>query len=255
MDIAVVMPAHNEAEGIGEFLAEIEGSLAGRFEHLYIVVDDCSSDETADRARAAAAAGGFSVDVIPNPRNLGHGPSALRAYRAGLTTAASVVVHVDGDGQFRGEDVLAVVQALDGNDVVHGIRRGRTDAWYRRVLTGTLGAVIRNLAGGQVFDANTPLRAYRREALRSVCDEVPDDALVPHVHFSVLERRLGLRVVGVDVDSLPRRGSTSTGTMWGRARFQHLLPPARLVSFTSRAARELLTLNQKGRRAAVETLP
>lgn len=254
MDVAVVMPAHNEGEGIGEFLVEIETSLAGRFEHVYVVVDDLSSDDTGEQARAAARAAGLSLSVVRNSTNLGHGPSALRAYRAGLETSARLIVHVDGDGQFRGRDVLAVVQMLDEFDVVHGIRRGRSDAWYRRVLTGALGALIRSVAGAPVYDANTPLRAYRREALRAISDEVPDDALVPHVHFTVLERRLGLRVGGLDVDSLPRRGSTSTGTMWGAAKFQQLLPPAKLLSFTSRAARELWTLNQRGRRATVESV-
>ncbi|KYJ98318.1 hypothetical protein [Microbacterium sp. CH1] len=176
--------------------------------------------------------------------NRGHGPTALAAYRAGLSVDPEVLVHVDGDGQFHGADFPRLIEALmsEHADVVHGVRDGRTDPWYRRVLTGAVGLLIAVAAGQRIPDVNTPLRAYRPEALRVLIDAVPADATVPHVHFSLAEARGGFRVRYLRVESIPRRGASSTGTMWGRAGGISL-PPKRLRTFVRAALAEAWQLS------------
>ena len=61
---------------------------------------------------------------------------------------------------------------------------------------------------------NTPLRAYRAATLRTLMSAVPEDAQVPHVHFSIAEARGGANVRYMRVESLPRRGGDAQGTMW-----------------------------------------
>lgn len=238
--ITVVMPAYNEADGIAGFLAEIRehvGALADRVD--LIVADDRSTDATASVAAEIAG-----VTVQTQPANRGHGPTALAAYRAGLETGADVVVHVDGDGQFDGADLARVARALDetGADVVHGVRRGRDDPWYRRALSASLRIVVRPFAGTAIPDINTPLRAYRPAVARTLVDAVGPDALVPHVHFSLAEARSGMAVRYVAVRSRPRRGAEATGTMWG-AQGQPKLPPPRLRRFARQALGELWRLS------------
>lgn len=233
--VAVVIPAFNEAEALPSFLAEIRAAFAGiGARATVIVVDDASTDDTAEAASTLA-------DVIRSPRNRGHGPTALAAYEAGLRSGAGTIVHVDGDGQFYGDDIARVVTALDHShaDVVHGVRRGRTDPWFRRALSGLVRFVVLLLCGRSVPDVNTPLRAYGPTALRRLVDGVPSDALVPHVHFSIAEARERLRVRYVSVASIPRRGAVSQGTMWGGGRARAVLPPRRLVQFAFRALIEL----------------
>ncbi|MCR2823944.1 glycosyltransferase family 2 protein [Microbacterium sp. zg.Y909] len=239
--ITVVMPAYNEAPGIAEFISEIRDHVAPLATRLDIIVaDDRSTDAT---AAAVAALGVEAAQVQTQARNRGHGPTALAAYRAGLDTAADVIVHVDGDGQFEGADLARVLHALQsrGVDVVHGVRRGREDPWYRRALSFGLRLVVRPFAGRSVPDINTPLRAYRPDTLRRLIDALGPDAVVPHVHFSLAEARFGMRVAYVPVRSLPRRGGPG-GTMWG-AQGQPKLPPKRLRSFVRQALRELWQLS------------
>ena len=150
-------------------------------------------------------------------------------------------MHVDGDGQFAGEDFRAVLSALTDADVVHGVRRGRTDPWYRRTLTRSVQLLVRATSGADVPDVNTPLRAYRPVALEALLAAVPADAMVPHVHFSLAEARSGFRVRHVDVRSLPRRGSSSEGTMWTTKTPR--LPPRRLRSFARDALGEVWRLS------------
>lgn len=240
--IAIVMPAYNEADGIVGFLEEIVEHVAAHCDRLDVIVaDDRSTDATASVIAAAGVAG---VEVQTQPANRGHGPTALAAYRAGLATSAGLIVHVDGDGQFTGEDIARVVAAFEAEDadVVHGVRRGRDDPWYRRVLSAGLRLLVRPFAGRGVPDINTPLRAYRPEVIAALLEAVGPDALVPHVHFSLAEARRRMRVRYIAVRSLPRRGAETTGTMWGTSG-QPLLPPPRLRAFARDALVELWQLS------------
>lgn len=237
--IAVVMPAYNEADGIDGFLHEVHRHVAAECDRLDIIVaDDLSTDAT---ARVIADLGLDAVSVQTQPANRGHGPTALAAYRAGLDTGAEVIVHVDGDGQFAGADIARVVRALVDTDAaaVHGVRQGRNDPWYRRVISASLRVMVRPFAGRAIPDINTPLRAYRGSIVAELLDGVGADAQVPHVHFSLIEARAGLDVRYVRVQSLPRRGATSTGTMWGTGVMLALLPPQRLRTFVRTAFIEL----------------
>lgn len=238
--LTVVMPAYNEAEGIRGFIQEIQDALADRAAQLTVIVaDDRSTDATAE-----VLADTPGVIVERQSVNRGHGPAALAAYRAGLAQNPDLLIHVDGDGQFLGSDLTRLADAAVATDahVVHGVRGGRTDPWYRRVLTAAAGALVAVAAGRRIPDVNTPLRAYRPEAARFLVDALPDDALVPHVHFSLAEARSGLAVRYLRVRSIPRRGESASGTMWGGG-VSLRLPPPRLRQFSRRALSELWRLS------------
>lgn len=238
--LAIVMPAYNEVEGIGGFVDEIREAVAPLADRVsFHIADDRSTDGT-----ASAFDGVSDATVEVQPQNRGHGPTALAAYRAGLAADPDVLVHVDGDGQFYGSDFARLISALlrEDADVVHGVRDGRTDPWYRQTLTAAVGALIAVTAGRRIPDVNTPLRAYRPAALRVLIDALPADASVPHVHFSLAEARAGFRVRYLRVASIPRRGSSTVGTMWGRAS-RVSLPPKRLRQFVRSALSEAWTLS------------
>lgn len=238
--LAIVMPAYNESEGIGGFIDEIRDAVSPLADRVsFHIADDRSTDAT-----ATVFDGVDDVTVEVQPTNRGHGPTALAAYRAGLAAAPDVLVHVDGDGQFHGTDFPRLISALlrENADVVHGVRDGRTDPWYRKVLTAAVGVLVAGAAGRRVPDVNTPLRAYRPEAVQALIDAIPADVSVPHVHFSLAEARAGFVVRYLRVASIPRRGSSTTGTMWGRGAGV-TLPPKRLRQFVRVALREAWTLS------------
>ncbi|MCH4250272.1 MAG: glycosyltransferase family 2 protein [Microbacteriaceae bacterium] len=238
--LALVLPAYNEAEGIPGFLDELMQALHPLCADLStVVVDDHSTDGTG-KVLDAYAHEHPELRVVHAEENRGHGPTALAGYRTALALRPDLIVFVDGDGQFLGDDVArAVVLGIrSGADVVHGVRTGRTDPWYRKLLTGALGVALAVVAGGPIPDVNTPLRVYRPTALRALLSLVPTRALVPHVHFSLAESRMGMRRTQLRVRSIPRRGATTQGSMWGGTRVPRL-PPARLRLFVARALGEL----------------
>ncbi|GAA5147369.1 hypothetical protein GCM10025768_07300 [Microbacterium pseudoresistens] len=238
--LTIVMPAYNEAEGIRGFIEELREHVAPLAERLsFVVADDRSTDDT-----AVVLSDLPDVDVQTQPANRGHGPTALAAYQAGIALSPDALVHIDGDGQFLGHDVARLVAALEatGADVVHGVRGGRTDPWYRKALTAAVGLLVAASCGRRVPDVNTPLRGYRPAAAETLVDAVPADALVPHVHFSLAEARGGFLVRYVRVASIPRRGASASGTMWGRGAGLRL-PPKRLRVFARDALAEVWRLS------------
>jgi glycosyltransferase involved in cell wall biosynthesis len=173
--VAVVVPAFQVADSIGGVLA----SFAPHADWL-IVVDDGSSDGTAERV---AALGIAQASVVRHPANRGVGAAMKTGFAVALDLGADLVVKVDGDGQMDAgalEHLLAPL--LDGRaDAAKGNR------WYdrrslramprvRRYGNVALGFLTR-LASGQwhVFDPNNGYVAWRADLLRMLdLDAVPD---------------------------------------------------------------------------------
>jgi glycosyltransferase involved in cell wall biosynthesis len=229
MKIAVVMPAWNESEGICGFIEELNAALS-EWEVVFIVVDDCSTDDTAAKVCSLASLN-ISVSLYTNPKNSGHGPSTITALQQGLATGAAVIISIDGDGQFLGEDVSRIVEILmrQGIDVVEGVRTHREDPLYRRVVSLTTRLLVASKTRTMPQDANTPLRAYRSAVLASILDVVPERASTPNLIVSVICRTWSLSLVEVQVKSIPRRGSDPEGSTWGKA--HKSLPTKRFLTF------------------------
>jgi len=240
MRVAVVMPAWNEAEGIAEFLTELDSALAA-WQPSFIVVDDASTDGTRDAALRCAA-DGMEIRVVTNEVNLGHGPSTMRALRLGLDSGADAVVAIDGDGQFSGADVCLVISTLlsDSSQVVEGAREHRSDAAYRRLTSEATRLLVWTRSRVFPSDANTPLRAYRPDLLRRLLDRVPGDSMTPNLIISALCRRWEVALVEVPVTSRPRRGASAQGTTWGARRAS--LPSRRFIGFCARATGEWIRM-------------
>lgn len=241
--VCVVMPAYNEAEGLREFIEEIHVAFEG-WDARFIVVDDCSTDATAEVAKDIGSR--LPLDLINMPSNSGHGPATLVALRAGIHAGQDVVLAVDGDGQFRGADLVRVARTLAAADVeiVEGARVIRSQPWFRDAVTAFTGAYVRLRTGDACLDANTPCRAYRPTALSRMLAMVPTESRVPNMWVSLLTRRRGFTRVELPVASLPRRATVNVGTMW-RSR-STLWPSRRFVSFCLASFLELLTPLPRG---------
>lgn len=237
--LALAIPAYNEADGIWEFLGELDDVLVPWDGPVAVhVVDDASTDDTLDRLEKLGSELSASLHVARNETNKGHGPTTMRAYRLALASGADVIVQVDGDGQFNGDDLWSLLKALDrGADVVEGVRQNRTDPWFRTVLSRILRMHLRVVFGATSQDPNCPFRAYRRESLERLIDALPAEAMVPTVYLTVLARRAGLRVDEVPVRHRVRRGASAQGSTWGR-RQRRVLVPRRLVVFVWQALGE-----------------
>jgi glycosyltransferase involved in cell wall biosynthesis len=206
--ILVVVPAFNEADSVGDVVAEIRAHYAAAD---ILVVDDGSADATAVVARAAGAA------VCRLPFNLGVGGAMRTGYRYALREGYDVVVQIDADGQHDPAYIPTLVAATDTWDVVVGSRfagEGRYAVGRpRRWAMALLGKVLTGLAHEPLSDVTSGFRAANRRAIRLFAEHYPSEYLGDTVESLVIALRTGCRVHQVPVLMRPRttgRASQST---------------------------------------------
>jgi dolichol-phosphate mannosyltransferase len=207
--LSLVMPAFNEAAGIAEAVAEAHESLVGLgYEFELLVVDDGSTDGTAERVEELAATWP-RVRLLSHARNLGYGA----ALRTGFEAARyELVAFTDADGQFHLEDLDELVPLADEHPVVVGWRIDRKDPWRRRFLSRGYNVLARALLGTGVRDCDCALKVFRRENLAYL---LPESAGF-FVNSEMLCRagQFGWPVAEVGVRHRPRRRGQSTVSLW-----------------------------------------
>jgi glycosyltransferase involved in cell wall biosynthesis len=236
--VAVAIPAYNEGEGIGGFVQELEAALLPQVSALHIVVvDDRSTDNTAQVLDAVAPKLSATLEVVANAVNRGHGPSVLEAYRRALAPGPDYVLQVDGDGQFHGSDLRRLVVLLnDEAHAVSGVRRFRQDPWFRMSMTRLLRTYVAFSFGVSARDPNCPLRGYDAGLLRELLAVLPPECLIPNLYLTVVASRRGVALLEVDVSHRVRRGGSRDGTTWARGPRSPI--PWKLVRFSLAALRE-----------------
>jgi len=158
--ISVVVPAYDEETGIEACLAELREVLAGlERESELIVVNDGSTDRTAERARAAGAR------VIDLPENRGYGA----ALKAGIDAARfEMIVITDADGTYPAKEIPALLERAVQYDMVVGARTGSNIAIpiERRPAKWLLTKLASYLANRPIPDLNSGLRVMKRHHVK-----------------------------------------------------------------------------------------
>ena len=223
--LLVIVPAWNEREALPGVLAELAASLP---EADVLVVNDGSTDGTADVARASGTA-----MVLDLPLNLGVGGAMRAGYRFAAREGYDAAVQVDADGQHDPADVRRVVDALaDGADVVIGARFAGVGSYTvrgpRRWAMSVLSGVLSRIAGTRLTDTTSGFRASNRRAILLFADEYPAEYLGDTVESLVIACRAGLTVRQIGVEMRPRAGGTPSHN------------PAKAALFLGRAVLALL---------------
>jgi polyprenyl-phospho-N-acetylgalactosaminyl synthase len=158
----VVIPAYNEGPVISRVVSEVK-----RAGYAVVVVDDGSSDATAEEARAAGAG------VITHPFNLGQGAALQTGIDYAVAEGAEVIVTFDADGQHRVSDIARLAEALveERADFALGSRflgQAPNLPPLRRLLLHAATAFTRLTTGLQVTDTHNGLRAMTRRAAAAI---------------------------------------------------------------------------------------
>lgn len=161
--IAVVIPAKDEEATIGELLDRVADVRVAGHELKTIVVDDGSTDRTAEVARSRGAL------VVGHPENRGLGAAVRTGLRAAVGTGAVAVAYLDADLEYAPEDVPGLLEpVLAGRaDYVLGSRfRGgvRGMSLHRRLGNYAFTALLALLTRTVLTDGQTGMRAFSREA-------------------------------------------------------------------------------------------
>ena len=164
MKLVIQIPCFNEAKTLGRTVEDLPRHLSGFSSVELLVIDDGSTDGTAELAR------GLGVEhVISLPRNRGLAAAFATGLNRALELGADVILNTDGDHQYRGASIPALVEPiLRGEaDMVIGDRQVRGIAHFSvtKKLLQRLGSwAVRWVSGTEVIDATSGFRALSREA-------------------------------------------------------------------------------------------
>lgn len=201
VDVAVVIPAYNEAGGVGPIVTRVRAALADTpFSYDVVVVDDGSTDETALEAELHGAR------VIRQDQNGGYGAALKKGIHA---THSRFVVITDADGTYPPEQISVLLDDAEKHDMVVG-SRAMTDVSIpviRRPAKRFLGALASYLSGHRIPDLNSGLRVMRRSVLMQFLHLLPSGfSFTSTITLSML--CTDHRVKYIPVTCAPRVGSS-----------------------------------------------
>jgi glycosyltransferase involved in cell wall biosynthesis len=158
---AAVIPAFEEEKHIGDVARRTRAKL----EHV-LVVDDGSTDATADRARAAGA------EVIVHPQNRGKGESIKTGLRHWLDRQFDYVVILDADGQHLPEEIDRFIDLTSTSNAQMFVGSRMNDVssmpFVRRMVNRYMSNKISRVCGQDIPDTQCGFRMLHRELIPDV---------------------------------------------------------------------------------------
>lgn len=161
----IIIPAYNEGKNITGVINSL--TLAYPLAKI-VVVDDGSSDDTAEMAQKAGAT------VLRHLINRGQGAALATGTEYALSNGSDIIVHFDADGQFEARDVATLVEPIKNGrvEVVLGSRflnRANYIPFSKKYLILPLARAVNFLFTGLwLSDAHNGLRALSRRAAKNV---------------------------------------------------------------------------------------
>lgn len=186
---------------MGDVVHEITTKLPGV---ALLVVNDGSTDRTAEVARAAGAR------VANMPYNLGVGGAMRLGFQYARDQGYEVVIQIDADGQHDPSCVPALVDALDSADLAIGVRFADESSYDvrgpRRWAMNVLSVVLSSVARQPLRDTTSGFKANGPRAIALFARSFPSEYLGDTVEALVIASRAGLKFAEVPVSMRPRAG-------------------------------------------------
>lgn len=201
----VIIPAYNESGSILKAVDDIREHAPG-FD--YVVVNDCSTDETLDICRKN------NLNHVNLSVNLGIGGAVQAGYLYGCQNGYDVAVQFDGDGQHDASYLNMMAEELErsGSDMVIGSRfierEGFQSSGLRRIGIRYFSFLIRLMTGKTVTDPTSGMRMVNRDVMKIYAANYPKDYPEPESVVAIL--RMGRKVLEVPVVMREREEGTSS---------------------------------------------
>jgi dolichol-phosphate hexosyltransferase len=208
--ITVLIPCHNEEKGIGEVIRKFPRKRLEKMDFVLdvLVIDNCSTDKTAEVARAAGAR-----VITENAK--GKGNAMRRGFRE-LPEDADYVVMIDGDDTYSPHEIMRMVEPLHNGfcNVVIGSRLGgkMTDnamETLNRAGNWIYTHLVRVSYRVNVTDVLTGYFAWTREAIQKLEPHLKSDGFAIEMEMITKMARLGHEIYSVPISYHPRAGESN----------------------------------------------
>jgi glycosyltransferase involved in cell wall biosynthesis len=204
--LSVVLPCFNEEANVSQAVRQaLEAARLVSARYEVIVVDDGSSDETAELASRLAAIDP-DVRVVLHPENCGYGT----ALRSGIDAARMPwVLLTDADLQFDLRQVEDFLPFTESHDLVVGYRLSRRDSFSRRANAAAWNWLMRRMFALPVHDVDCAFKLIRRGVLEDV-ELVASGAMIS-TEMVVKTLQNGARLKELGVHHRPRAAGEQSG--------------------------------------------
>ena len=165
--VAVVVPAFNEAESLPELVERIDAAVTGMGRTWEVwIIDDGSDDGTFGVVQELAAARP-QVHGLSFGRNFGKAAALAAGFEA---ASADLVITMDADLQDDPAEIPALVAMIEqqGFDLVSGWKQDRKDGFIKNKTSRVFNWFTSRMCGLRLHDFNCGLKAYRREVTQRV---------------------------------------------------------------------------------------
>jgi dolichol-phosphate mannosyltransferase len=168
----VVIPTYNEAENLRRLIPEL---LQLPFQLQILIVDDASSDGSAEIAREIGRTSG-RVEVFERPGKLGLGSAYRDGFAKALAAGYSIIIQMDADGSHRVEDLQQMLQQFSEHSEIElligsrWVKGGAVENWPKRreALSRIANLYSRAMLGLPIKDNTAGFRIYRAELLKKM---------------------------------------------------------------------------------------
>ena len=201
----IIIPAYNESGNIKKTIEDINLNAKG-FD--YIIVNDCSIDDTLEVCREN------NFSYLNLPINLGIGGAVQAGYRYGFYHGYDTAVQFDGDGQHDAKYLAHMLDKLNEtqSDMVVGSRfiekEGFQSSVVRRVGIKYFSLLIKILTGARITDPTSGMRMVNRKLMKEFTFSYPNDYPEPDSTVDILAR--GYKVTEVPVKMREREEGESS---------------------------------------------
>jgi glycosyltransferase involved in cell wall biosynthesis len=164
LKLFIQIPCLNERETLPETIGDLPRQLPGIDEIEVLIIDDGSTDGTAERAAELGV-----HHVLRFPQNRGLARAFTAGIDAGLKLGADIIVNTDADNQYRGSDIAALIEPIVAGRAEFVIGDRQTDqiahfSPIKKLLQRWGSGLVRQLSATNVSDSPSGFRAISRKA-------------------------------------------------------------------------------------------
>lgn len=213
MKLIIQIPCYNEAATLDVTIHDLPRHIDGIDEIEYLVINDGSTDATAERAKELGV-----HHIVSFTHNRGLAKGFMAGIDACLRLGADIIVNTDADNQYAGADIEKLVRPLlEGKEtMVIGNRRTDTIEHFsplKKKLQKLGSGVVRKASGTDVADTTSGFRSYTREAAMRL-NVLSDYTYTLETIITAGADRT--KIMSVDINTNPElRKSRLFKSMWG----------------------------------------
>ncbi len=199
--ISIIIPAFNEEEAIAKDIDTVKDTMAkAGFEYEVIVVDDGSTDRTAEISRSK------DITLIQHKHNRGTGSAVMTGIKH---AKGEIIVTTDADNTYPNQDIPRLIKEMQSYDMVVGWRQREKGSLP--LLRGPVKFVIRKLAEyitrTKIPDLNSGFRAFQRDSVLRYFNILPQGhSWVSTITVAFLSDNLEVKYIPIEY--YPRVGKS-----------------------------------------------